>query len=208
MFSSVGWGEVLVLLVVGLLVIGPERLPGLIKEVRAVLLAFRNAVSEARAQLDGEFGEEMKQFSKPLAELNSVRQMGAKGFLTKTLLDGDDSFLESMGSTTQQVKDTVDSVRKPDLREALRGRGQTAPHSPQAAASGSESGGVPVTQQSAVGESHEQGSAVKRAAENMVASSEASEAHKQPHSQPQPSGDAQSQSQPQPAINNLWDDVL
>lgn len=199
MFSSVGWGEVLVLLIVGLLVIGPERLPGLIKEVQAVLLAVRNAVSDARAQLDGEFGEEMKQFSKPLAELNSVRQMGAKGFITKTLLDGDDSFLKSMDSTSQQVKDTVNTVRKPDLRQALRGSDQTAPQSarntqPVADNSG---GGVPVTQQGSVGESREQGSAVKHAAENMVQNPQQSPAQPQPPAQPQ-----------QPSAGGQWDDVI
>ena len=31
MFGSVGWGELLVLLVVGLVVLGPERLPGAIQ---------------------------------------------------------------------------------------------------------------------------------------------------------------------------------
>lgn len=199
MFSSVGWGEVLVLLIVGLLVIGPERLPGLIKEVQAVLLAVRNAVSDARAQLDGEFGEEMKQFSKPLAELNSVRQMGAKGFITKTLLDGDDSFLKSMDSTSQQVKDTVNTVRKPDLRQALRGSDQTAPQSarntqPVADNSG---GGVPVTQQGSVGESREQGSAVKHAAENMVQNTQQPPAQSQAPAQPQ-----------QPSAGGHWDDVI
>lgn len=190
----------LVLLIVGLLVIGPERLPGLIKEVQAVLLAVRNAVSDARAQLDGEFGEEMKQFSKPLAELNSVRQMGAKGFITKTLLDGDDSFLKSMDSTSQQVKDTVNTVRKPDLRQALRGSDQTAPQSarnsqPVADNSG---GGVPVTQQGSVGESREQGSAVKHAAENMVQ-----------NPAPQNNVPAQSPAQPQqPSAGGQWDDVI
>lgn len=31
MFGSVGWGELLVLLIVGLVVLGPERLPGAIR---------------------------------------------------------------------------------------------------------------------------------------------------------------------------------
>ena len=103
MFSNVGFGEILVLLIVGFLLIGPERLPGLIKEVQAIILAIRNAVGQAKEQLDGEFGDEFKQFSKPLAELNNVRQMGARGFITKTLLDGDDTFLTSLDSTKKDV---------------------------------------------------------------------------------------------------------
>ena len=34
MFSSISWFNILVLLIIGLIVIGPERLPGMIKEDR------------------------------------------------------------------------------------------------------------------------------------------------------------------------------
>lgn len=155
MFSNVGWGEVLVLLIVALFLIGPERLPGLIKEARAMLLAVRKAVSQAKEQIDGELGEDFREFSKPLQELNSVRQMGAKGFITKTLLDDDDSFLTSFNETKQDVKDTVDTVRKPNLREALKVDKNKSSAQPQPApASGSaDNGGIAVTQQSNAGES-------------------------------------------------------
>lgn len=155
MFSNVGWGEVLVLLIVGLFLIGPERLPGLIKEARAMLLAVRKAVSQAKEQIDGELGENFREFSKPLQELNSVRQMGAKGFITKTLLDDDDSFLTSFNETKQDVKDTVDTVRKPNLRESLKADKNKNSAQPQPApASGSaDNGGIAVTQQSNAGES-------------------------------------------------------
>ena len=90
-------------------------------------MAVRNAVSEARQQLDGEFGEEIREFSKPLAELNNVRQMGARGFITKTLFDGDESYLNSLDETKNQFRDTVESVRQPSLRDALRGAGAEVP---------------------------------------------------------------------------------
>lgn len=207
MFSSVGWGEVLVLLVVGLLLIGPERLPGLIKEVQAVLLAIRNAVGEARAQLDGEFGEDFKHLSKPLAELNSVRQMGAKGFITKTLLDGDDTLLKSFDSTSQQVKDTVDTVRRPNLRDALRGSGQAGTNAPaNSSAAGHPAAGasahssvpdaaVPVTGQAAVGESRDQGSPIQDTAQRMA----------QEQNQARVQGP---QGNTAPPATSQWDDVI
>lgn len=111
MFSNVGWGEILVILILGLIVIGPERLPGLIKEVRAVILAARTAVAQAREQLEEDFGDQIEEFRKPIQELNTVRQMGAKGFITRTLLDGDESFLTSLGETKNTVKETVESAR-------------------------------------------------------------------------------------------------
>ena len=48
MFSSVGWGEIFLLVVVGLVVIGPERLPRLIQDARAALLAARTAIDNAK----------------------------------------------------------------------------------------------------------------------------------------------------------------
>ncbi|HIW96662.1 MAG TPA: Sec-independent protein translocase protein TatB [Candidatus Corynebacterium gallistercoris] len=141
MFSNVGWGEILVLLIVGLLLIGPERLPGLIKEVQAVLLAVRNAVTQAREQLDGELGEDFREFSKPLKELNNVRQMGARGFITKTLLDGDESFLTPFDETKKELQDTANSLK-------TRGRGGVAPKKATA-----EPERVEITQQAEFGES-------------------------------------------------------
>lgn len=194
MFSSVGWVELAIIFVVALLVIGPERLPGLIKELRAVMLAIRNAVGEARQQLDGEFGDEIREFSKPLAELNNVRQMGARGFITKTLFDGDESYVNSFDETKNQFRDTVESVRQPSLRDTFRSapsgnsssagegditgdRGSALPENNQPQQHGGSpvvKGGVEVTQQAVAGESRSQLNAgeespVRQAAENLAA---------------------------------------
>ena len=40
--------EVIIIVVVGFLIIGPDRLPGVMKEIRAVRLAIKNAVADAR----------------------------------------------------------------------------------------------------------------------------------------------------------------
>ena len=53
MFDNIGWGEILVLIIMAVIVIGPERLPDLIKDVRAAAYAARKAINNARAELDG-----------------------------------------------------------------------------------------------------------------------------------------------------------
>jgi sec-independent protein translocase protein TatB len=121
LFSSIGWGEVLVVVIVGIIVIGPERLPRLITDVRAMIKAARDAVATARKELDDEFGDDFDEFRKPLSQLNNVRQMGAKGLITKTLLDGDDSFLTDLEASARSVSD------------AARGRGSDADQSGTAA---------------------------------------------------------------------------
>lgn len=111
MFSSISWFNVLVLLVIGLIVIGPERLPGLIKDVRAVALALRNLVADARRQIDQDFGEEFKEFQKPLSQINEFRRMGPRGLVTKALFDDDDSFFTDLENTGRELKDSVTSVQ-------------------------------------------------------------------------------------------------
>ena len=59
--------EVIIIVVVGFLIIGPDRLPGVMKEIRAVRLAIKNAVADARKQIDGELGEDLREFRTPPA---------------------------------------------------------------------------------------------------------------------------------------------
>ena len=54
MFSSIGWLEILVIVLLGLVIIGPERLPGVIMDVRAAVYAARKAINNAKAELSGE----------------------------------------------------------------------------------------------------------------------------------------------------------
>lgn len=93
--------EVIIIVVVGFLIIGPDRLPGVMKEIRAVRLAIKNAVADARKQIDGELGEDLREFSEPLRQFNSYRSMGAKGFIAKALFDDDTTDLDA-------TKDAID----------------------------------------------------------------------------------------------------
>ncbi|ALA67053.1 Sec-independent protein translocase protein TatB [Corynebacterium lactis] len=96
MFSNVGWGEILVLFLVGLVIVGPERLPKLVQDARAMLLAARTAINDARENLSGEFGEDFDDLRKPLQELNELRRLNPKTAITRTLFDGDDTYLDML----------------------------------------------------------------------------------------------------------------
>lgn len=95
-FSDVGWGEVFVLFIVGLVVIGPERLPRVIQDVKATLLAMRTAINNAKRSLNNELGTDFSEISKPLSDLAALQRMGPKAMITKTLFDGDNSMLDSL----------------------------------------------------------------------------------------------------------------
>jgi sec-independent protein translocase protein TatB len=91
MFGNVGWGEMLVLVVAGLVILGPERLPGAIRWTSGALRQARDYISGATSQLREDLGPEFDDLREPLSELNKLRGMTPRAALTKHLLDGDDS---------------------------------------------------------------------------------------------------------------------
>ena len=92
MFDSIGWFEILFILIVGLIIIGPEKLPGVIEDVRAGIYAARRAINNAKKELNGEldtFGAEFRDLQEPLTHLASWKNIEPKAALTKALFDGD-----------------------------------------------------------------------------------------------------------------------
>ncbi|QNJ92054.1 Sec-independent protein translocase subunit TatB [Mycolicibacterium fluoranthenivorans] len=93
MFANVGWGEMLILVIAGLVILGPERLPGAIRWTAGTLKQAREYLSGATSQLRQDLGPELDDLREPLSELQKLRGMTPRAALTKHLLDGDDSFL-------------------------------------------------------------------------------------------------------------------
>jgi sec-independent protein translocase protein TatB len=91
MFANVGWGEMLLLVIAGLVILGPERLPGAIRWTSGALRQARDYISGATSQLREDLGPEFEDLRQPLTELNKLRGMTPRAALTKHLLDGDDS---------------------------------------------------------------------------------------------------------------------
>ncbi len=91
MFANIGWGEMLVLVVVGLVVLGPERLPGAIRWTSGALRQARDYLSGMTNQLREDMGPEFDDIRGQLGELQKLRGMSPRAALTKHLLDGDDS---------------------------------------------------------------------------------------------------------------------
>jgi sec-independent protein translocase protein TatB len=107
MFANVGWGEILVLIVVGLVVLGPERLPGAIRWTSTTLRQARDYLSGMTTQLREDMGPEFDDLREPLSELQKLRGMTPRAALTKHLLDGDDSlfkaFDQPIGSPAENI---------------------------------------------------------------------------------------------------------
>lgn len=100
MFSNLGWGEMLLLVVIGLVVLGPERLPGAIRWTAGAVKQAREYVSGATSQLRDDLGPDFEDLRQPLSELQKLRGMTPRAALTKHLLDGDDSWLKDAFDTS------------------------------------------------------------------------------------------------------------
>jgi len=115
-FGNIGWGEMLVLVVAGLVILGPERLPGAIRWTTGTLRQVREYLSGATSQLREDLGPEFEDLRQPLSELQKLRGMTPRAALTKHLLDGDDSFLT--GNFDKPVKPVSDNQPQPQTPPA------------------------------------------------------------------------------------------
>jgi len=93
MFANLSWEHILILVVVGLVILGPERLPGAIRWTSNALRQARDYLSGMTSQLREDIGPEFDELRGPISELQKLRGMTPRAALTKHLLDGDDSFL-------------------------------------------------------------------------------------------------------------------
>jgi sec-independent protein translocase protein TatB len=81
-FGSLGWPEMLTLLVVALLIFGPDKLPADAKDAAQMLRTVRNMAKDARSQIKTELGPEFSDF-----DLDSLNP---RSFVQKNLFGDDD----------------------------------------------------------------------------------------------------------------------
>jgi sec-independent protein translocase protein TatB len=112
-FANIGWGEMLVLVVVGLVVLGPERLPGAIRWTSTALRQARDYLSGMTTQLREDIGPEFDELREPLSELQKLRGMTPRAALAKHLFDGDDSLFTGKFDPPPTVEPDTQSTAPP-----------------------------------------------------------------------------------------------
>ncbi|KGI69373.1 Sec-independent protein translocase protein TatB [Mycolicibacterium rufum] len=113
MFANVGWGEMLVLVIAGLVILGPERLPGAIRWTAGAVRQARDYITGATSQLRQDLGPEFDDLREPLSELQKLRGMTPRAALTKHLLDGDDSIFTGRFDTPSTPEKPQTPPEKP-----------------------------------------------------------------------------------------------
>jgi len=98
-FDSIGWVEILIIVVAGLFILGPERLPSAAAWLGKTVRQVREYATGAREQLKQEMGPEFEQLRKPLEDLRGLRNFDPKRVVTQHLFDGDADPLGLKGIT-------------------------------------------------------------------------------------------------------------
>ena len=72
---GLAWSEIVIILAVGMFVLGPERIPVAVKWVSSTLRTVRTMAAGAQEQLRGEFGPELEELRRQVADLQSLKEI-------------------------------------------------------------------------------------------------------------------------------------
>lgn len=96
MFDSIGWAEILVLVVAGLFILGPERLPSAAAWLGRSLRQLREYATGAREQLRTQLGPDFDELRKPLEDLRSIRDLNPRRMVSRHLFDDENYRLSDL----------------------------------------------------------------------------------------------------------------
>ncbi|MBL1066292.1 sec-independent translocase [Streptomyces sp. 7-21] len=117
MFFDIGSLEFLLLLVLAILVFGPEKLPKMIQDAAQFLRRIREFSDSAKRDIRAELGPEFKDFE--------FEDLNPKRFAKKHLLDGDDLGLKELGrelDVRKELTEVADAVNgRPSRRSGTNG---------------------------------------------------------------------------------------
>jgi sec-independent protein translocase protein TatB len=134
---NIGPMELLVLAIVGLIVLGPDRLPGLARDAARMLKTLREMATGARTQLRDELGPEFADIDlrnlNPRTALQRVvlgddvdlSGLNPRTALQRTLFGADDEPVGDQLAADQPVAEPAPAAMPPTPRPL--GRGESAP---------------------------------------------------------------------------------
>ncbi|MBT2489267.1 Sec-independent protein translocase subunit TatB [Streptomyces sp. ISL-96] len=109
MFSDIGALELVTLVVLGVLVFGPEKLPKLIQDASGMIRKLREFSESAKQDIRSELGPEFKDFD--------FEDLNPKTFVRKQLMDNDDLGLREIRSSfdlKSEMAEVADAVHGRD----------------------------------------------------------------------------------------------
>ncbi len=111
--------EFLLLLVLAVILFGPERLPDLARKAARVLRYIRTMAGSAQQQLSQELGQDV-----------NLRDLNPRAFVQKHLLDEVEPIIADVKSDLSDVQSTVADTSR-DVTTAINGAKDASPGGPQ-----------------------------------------------------------------------------
>ena len=118
---NIGPMELGVLALVGMIVLGPERLPGLVRDATRMLRQLRDMATGARNQLKNELGPEFSDMD--LQALRDLRALNPRTAIQRAILGDDDE----VAAPASAAPATTPEPPRPAAQQPL-GRGEKAPY--------------------------------------------------------------------------------
>ena len=108
---GMGWQEIMLILVIGVLVIGPDQLPGVARTIGKLVAQFKRATNDLRTAVNDEIGQqeefaEFKEFAHDLESEVYDIQDTAKGLVDKEIEKGE----QELEQLEAEVSDKGDSM--------------------------------------------------------------------------------------------------
>jgi sec-independent protein translocase protein TatB len=122
-FFDIGPFELVTIVLLGVIVFGPDKLPKLIQDLGAMIRKLREFSDSAKADLRKELGPEFKDFE--------FEDLNPKTFVRKNLLENDSLGLKDLRSSLdlkEEVSAVSDAVRESSA--TVRGAGERTPAAP------------------------------------------------------------------------------
>jgi sec-independent protein translocase protein TatB len=133
-FDNIGWPELLVLLLVGLFVLGPERIPAAAAWVARTVRTVRDYATGARDQLRSELGPEFDELRRPLEDLRSVRDLDPRRAVRQHLFTDPPADGTWSGSPTPGTPPPGSAASLPDASSSGPDPAPATPTAPRPAA--------------------------------------------------------------------------
>lgn len=96
LFGINGW-EMVVIALIALLVIGPDKLPGFVADARRMLRQVKRLADDARTEVTSQLGPEFQDID--------IKDLNPRSFVKKHLFDGDDLELDSLNPFAPEKDD-------------------------------------------------------------------------------------------------------
>jgi sec-independent protein translocase protein TatB len=139
---NIGPMELIVLAVVGLIILGPDRLPGLAKDAARMIRTLRDMATGARTQLRDELGPEFADVDlrnlNPRTAISRVilgddaekfQNFNPRNAIQRGIFGDDDENRPAMAVDAEPEPSAID-LQKPEVKPL--GRGEQAPYDPDA----------------------------------------------------------------------------